>query len=60
MCRMCGEKGESVNHLTSECSKLAQHEYKRCYDNVALYVHWQLCGKAELEWTDKWYKHTPE
>ena len=20
MCRMCGEKGESVNHLTSECS----------------------------------------
>ena len=60
MCGMCGEKGESVNHLTSECSKLAQREYKRRHDNVALYVHWQLCGKAELEQTDKWYKHTPE
>ena len=60
MCRMCGEKGESVNHLTSECSKLAQREYKRRQDNVARYVHWQLCRKAELEQTDKWYKHTPE
>jgi len=36
------EKGESVNHLTNECSKLAQHEYKRCYGNVALYVHRQM------------------
>ena len=39
MCGMCREKGESVNHLTSECSKLAQREYKRRHDNVALYVH---------------------
>ena len=60
MCRMCGEKGESVNNLTSECSKLAQHEYKRRHDNVARYVHWQLCGKAEHERAEKWYKHTPE
>ena len=48
MYRMCGEKGESVNHLTSECSKLAKREYKRGHDNVARYVHWQLCGKANL------------
>ena len=60
MCRMRGEKGKSVNHLTSECSKLAQREYKRRHDNVARYVHWQLCGKADFEQTDKWYKHTPE
>ena len=32
MCRMCGEKGESVNHLTIKCSKLAQREYKRGHD----------------------------
>ena len=19
-----------------------------------------MCGKAELEWEDQWYKHTPE
>ena len=23
-------------------------------------MHWQLCGKTELEWEDQWYKHTPE
>ena len=60
MCWMCGDKRESVNHRISECNKLAQCEYKRRHDNLALYVHWQLCGKAELEWTNKWYKHTPE
>ena len=35
MCRMCGEKSESVGHLVSECSKLAQKEHKRKHDNVA-------------------------
>ena len=34
MCRMCGKKGESVSDLTSECSKLAQREYKRQHHNV--------------------------
>ena len=59
MCRMRREKEESVSHLTSECSKLAQRDYKRPHDNVAWYMHWQLCGKAELERAHKWYNHTP-
>ena len=46
VCRMCGEEGESVKHSTSGCSTLAQREYKRRHDNVALYVLWQLCGEA--------------
>ena len=28
-CRMCGKAEESVNHMLSECSKLARKEYKR-------------------------------
>ena len=28
-CRMCGKDEESVNHVLSKCSKLAQKEYKR-------------------------------
>ena len=28
-CRMCGKAKESVNHMLSECSKLAQKEYKQ-------------------------------
>ena len=29
LCRLCGKKGESVQHITSGCEKLAQKEYKR-------------------------------
>ena len=28
-CRMFGKAEESVNHVLSECSKLARNEYKR-------------------------------
>ena len=49
LCRMCGERGESVDHLVSEYSKLAQWEYKRRHDDVARYIHWQLCEKGGFE-----------
>ena len=26
LCRLCGEKGEHITHLTSECKKLAQND----------------------------------
>ena len=60
LCRLCGEKGESVQHLVSGCEKLAQREYKRRQDNVARKVHWDLCKKDGLEHTEKWYGHIPE
>ncbi len=28
-CRMCGRVDKTINHLLSECSKMAQKEYKR-------------------------------
>ena len=28
-CRMCRKVDESINHIVSECPKLAQKEYKR-------------------------------
>ena len=46
LCRMYGCKGETVAHVVSEYSKLAQTEYKGRQDNVARYIHWQLCGKC--------------
>ena len=57
---MCCERGQSVGHIVSECSKLAQREYKKRHDNVARYVHWKLRGKANLERSDKWFVHKPE
>ena len=49
-----------MSHLVSECSKLAQREYKRRHDNVARYVHWQLCLKGGFERAAKWYEQKPE
>ena len=40
-CRMCGQKGETVWHITSECEKLAQDE--KSY----LHSHWHPVPKCE-------------
>ena len=60
LCRMCGERGETVQHIICECKKLAQREYKRRHDTVAELVHWKLCEKYNLERKEKWYEHCPE
>ena len=36
---MCGKDEESVNHVLSECSKLAQKEYKRRHDWFGTKIH---------------------
>ena len=59
LCQICNEKGESVSHLVSECSKLAWREYKRRHDNVARIIHWELCRLYELDRADKWFEHQP-
>ena len=59
-CRLCGQKDETINHIISECSKLAQKEYKRRHDKVAKAVHWTICKKYDLQATGKWYQHIPE
>ena len=59
LCRMCGERGESIYHLISECRKLAQRDYKRRHDDVARYVR-QICQESGIESCDKWHEHKPE
>ena len=41
--RMCGKAEESVNQVLSNCSKLAQKEYKRRHDWFGTKIHWELC-----------------
>ena len=60
LCRMCGQKGETVLHLVSECNKLAQVEYEGRHDNVGRKVHWELCRKYNLEHANKRYEHQPQ
>ena len=58
-CRMCGSATESVTHIISQCTVLAQKEYKRRHDKVGQNVHWQLCKKYGFECGQNWYQHVP-
>ena len=57
---MCGETGDTISHIMSKCSKLAQREYKRRYDNFTRMVHWKLYEKFNLKKPEKWYLHNPQ
>ena len=58
-CRLCGDRDETINHIISECSKLAQREYKARHDWVGKMIHWEMCRKSKFDHTNKWYMHNP-
>ena len=41
-CKLCGDRDETINHIISECSKLAQKEYKARHDWVGKMIHWEM------------------
>ena len=60
LCRVCRKVDESIDHIVSGCSKLAQKECKRRHDNLEKIVHWKLARNSNFEAGDKWYEHEPE
>ena len=56
-CRLCGDKDETINHIISECSKLAQKEYKARHKWVVKVIHWEMCKKFKFDHANKWYMH---
>ena len=58
-CRLCGDRHETINHIISECSKLAQKEFKARHDWVGKVIHWEMCKKFKFEHANKWYMHNP-
>ena len=60
LCRVRRKVDESIDHFVSECSKLAQKEYKRRHDKLGKTVHWKLARKCNFEVGYKWYEHGPE
>ena len=60
LCRECRKVDESIDHIVSGCSKLAQKEYKRRHGNLGKIVHWKLARKCNFEAGDKWCEHEPE
>ena len=53
-CRLFGDRDEAINHIISECSKLAQKEYKVRHDCVSKVIHWEMCRKFQFDQTNKW------
>ena len=51
---MCGERGETVQHIICECKQLAQREYKKRHDIAAKLFQWKLCEKLNLERKGRW------
>ncbi|XP_069991778.1 uncharacterized protein [Penaeus vannamei] len=64
LCRMCNERDETTFHILSECSKIAQSEYKkrrrRRHGKLAQLVQWNLCKRYGLQHERNWYDHTAE
>ena len=58
-CRLCGDRDETINHIISECSKLAQKEYKTKHDWLGKVIHWEMCKQFKFDHTNKWYMHNP-
>ena len=52
-CMLCEGIDETVNHVISNCSKLAQKEYKTRYDWVGNVIHWELCQRLKFDHTTK-------
>ena len=58
-CRLCGDRDETINHIISESSKLAQKEYKARRGGVDKVIHSGMCRKFKFDHTNKWYMHHP-
>ena len=58
-CRLCNDRDETTNHIISECSKIAQREYKTRHDWVGKVILWEICKKFKFDHANKWYMHNP-
>ena len=50
---------KTINLIISECSKLAQKEYKTRHDWVGNVIHREMCKKFRFDHTSKWHMHNP-
>jgi hypothetical protein len=60
-CRICGTEGETIEHIISSCTVLAQSEYKKRHDIFAKIIDMNLAVKFNLlKDTHPHYIYKPE
>ena len=47
-CRLCGSNIETIDHILSSCTVIAQSHYKQRHGKVARIVHWKLPNREDL------------
>lgn len=61
ICRACHRPGESIRHIISGCSRLANGEYLHRHNQVAKIIHQQLALKYKLVDSEvPYYKYVPD
>ena len=56
-CRICGLADETISHIVSECTPLAQKDYKNVRHKIAAAILRDLCKKYGFEYAEKSYNH---
>ena len=51
LCNLSGDKDEMINHLISECRKLAQNEVQNQVQVGGKVIHCELCKKLQFDHT---------
>ena len=59
-CRLCVNRDKTINQIISECSKLAQKEYKNRHNWVGKVIHKEFSQKFKIDQMNKWYMHNLE
>ena len=60
LCRRCGKKLETIQHITAACEQLAPTEYVKRHDGPAKIIHQKLAEAAEIiDVKSPYYKYTP-
>lgn len=61
LCRVCGQKPETINHIIGGCSVIAPKEYLHRHNSIAKIIHQNYCNKNGLSVsTERYYNYQPE
>ena len=60
MCRVCRKEVESTSHILTGCNSLAKKEYLEWHNNVARYLHFEICKRYGIQTETKWHLHRPK
>ena len=58
-CRLCRKEAERTCHILAGCDTLAKKEYLERHNNVAKYIHFEICKKYNIQTEKKWHLHHP-